>query len=62
MKFYRDNTGRERVFKTENIIERKELHTSMMPEGLVDTLTDRELREPDRFHERSTKAADVESQ
>ncbi len=42
---YRDNTGRERVFKTENIIERKELHTSMMPEGLVDTLTDRELRD-----------------
>lgn len=42
---YRDNTGRERVFKTANIIERKELHTSMMPEGLVDTLTDRELRD-----------------
>jgi putative heme-binding domain-containing protein len=42
---YRDNTGRERIFKTENIIERKELHTSMMPEGLVDTLTDRELRD-----------------
>ena len=42
---YRDNTGRERVFKTEKIIERKELQTSMMPEGLVDTLTDRELRD-----------------
>ena len=42
---YRDNTGRERVFKTANITERKELHTSMMPDGLVDTLTDRELRD-----------------
>jgi len=42
---YRDNTGRERVFKTAQIVERKELHTSMMPEGLVDTLTDRELRD-----------------
>ena len=42
---YRDNTGRERVFKTASIVERKELHTSMMPDGLVDTLTDRELRD-----------------
>ncbi len=42
---YRDNAGRERVFKTAQIVERKELHTSMMPEGLVDTLTDRELRD-----------------
>ena len=42
---YRDKTGRERVFKTAAITERKELHTSMMPDGLVDTLTDRELRD-----------------
>ena len=42
---YRDNTGRERVFKTAQIVERKPLTTSMMPEGLVDTMTDRELRD-----------------
>ena len=42
---YRDNTGRERVFKTAQIVGRKPLTTSMMPEGLVDTMTDRELRD-----------------
>ena len=42
---FTDNTGRERVFKTAQIVERKPLTTSMMPEGLVDTMTDRELRD-----------------
>ncbi|TWU20481.1 Cytochrome c [Novipirellula galeiformis] len=42
---YRDNTGRERAFATSDIVERHELTTSMMPEGLVSTMTDRELRD-----------------
>ena len=42
--YYRDSTGRERMFKTSDIVQRKELQTSMMPEGLIDTMTDRELR------------------
>ncbi len=42
---YRDNLGREQVFDTEKIVERKELTTSMMPEGLIDLMTDREIRD-----------------
>jgi putative heme-binding domain-containing protein len=43
--FFRDNTGRERAFATEDIVQRKELDTSLMPEGLVDLMTDREIRD-----------------
>lgn len=43
--FYRDDTGRERSFLKSDIVARRELKTSMMPEGLVYTLTDRELRD-----------------
>ncbi len=43
--FYRDNAGRERMFKTAEIVQRKELSTSMMPDGLIDLMTDREIRD-----------------
>ncbi len=43
--FYRDNTGREKKFSTSEIVERKELRTSMMPDGLIDLMTDREIRD-----------------
>lgn len=43
--FYRDNAGRERKFATKDIVERKELRTSMMPDGLIDLMTDREIRD-----------------
>ncbi|MDV6034256.1 MAG: c-type cytochrome [Phycisphaera sp. RhM] len=42
---YRDNAGREQSFRTSDIAERKELHTSMMPDGLIDAMTDREIRD-----------------
>ncbi len=43
--YYRDNTGQERKFSTSEIVERKELGTSMMPDGLIDLMTDREIRD-----------------
>ena len=42
---YRDATGRERRFKTESIEQRKELKTSMMPDGLANTMTIQEIRD-----------------
>lgn len=42
---YRDNTGRERRFATSEIVQRKQLRTSMMPDGLIDQMTDREIRD-----------------
>ncbi|MBL9150995.1 MAG: hypothetical protein JNK37_00835 [Verrucomicrobiales bacterium] len=42
---FRDITGRERSFKPEEIVERTELKTSLMPPGLPALLTDRELRD-----------------
>jgi putative heme-binding domain-containing protein len=42
---YRDITGKERTFKKADILERTELKTSLMPPGLVSTLTDEELRD-----------------
>jgi putative membrane-bound dehydrogenase-like protein len=42
---FRDLTGKERVFKPEDIVERTELKTSLMPPGLPGLLTDRELRD-----------------
>lgn len=43
--FYRDHTGRERKFATASIVTRKELRTSLMPDGLIDLMTDREIRD-----------------
>ena len=43
--FYRDATGGERAFLKTEIVERREVPTSMMPAGLVDRMTDRELRD-----------------
>jgi putative membrane-bound dehydrogenase-like protein len=42
---FRDLTGKERVFQKADIVERAELRTSLMPAGLVDALTDGELRD-----------------
>ena len=42
---YRDTSGRERVFLTKDIVTRQELKTSLMPEALVDLMTDREIRD-----------------
>ncbi len=43
--FYRDATGAEQSFPKSEIAIRQELRTSLMPEGLFKTLTDRELRD-----------------
>jgi putative heme-binding domain-containing protein len=42
---FRDLTGKERSFPQTNIIKRTELKTSLMPQGLVMSLTDAELRD-----------------
>jgi hypothetical protein len=42
---YRDSTGREQTFRTAEIVQRKELSTSLMPDGLIDLMTDREIRD-----------------
>lgn len=42
---FRDLTGRERMFKKEEILSRMELKTSLMPPGLVASLTDEEVRD-----------------
>ena len=42
---YRDATGKERVFKKTDVTMRKELKTSLMPTGLVDQMTDQDLRD-----------------
>jgi hypothetical protein len=51
--YYRDSSGRERMFLTSQIVQRKELSTSMMPDGLVDAMTDREVRDLLAFLETS---------
>jgi putative membrane-bound dehydrogenase-like protein len=43
--YFRDLTGQERAFVKTDIVERHELKTSLMPEGLVDALTDGEVRD-----------------
>lgn len=43
--FYRDNQGREQAFLKSEIELRREQKTSLMPDGLFQTLTDRELRD-----------------
>ena len=42
---YRDLTGKERVFQKKDVVERTELKTSLMPMGLVASLTDAEVRD-----------------
>lgn len=42
---FRDITGKERTFDKGDIVEHAELKTSLMPTGLVATLTDQELRD-----------------
>lgn len=42
---FRDLTGKERTFQKTDVIKRTELKSSVMPTGLVTTLTDRELRD-----------------
>lgn len=41
----RDSNGQERRFKLDDIESRSEILTSLMPDGLVNSLTDRELRD-----------------
>ncbi len=53
--FYRDNAGREQSFNTADIVQRKELHASMMPGGLIDLMTDREIRDLIAFLDASEK-------
>ncbi len=43
--FFRDNQGREQEFLTTEIVARKPLTTSMMPDGLIELMTDREIRD-----------------
>jgi len=43
--FYRDVAGREQGFLKDDIVHRRELRTSVMPEGLAASLTDEELRD-----------------
>lgn len=42
---FRDLTGRERTFEKTDVVQRTELTTSLMPSGLVMSLTDEELRD-----------------
>ncbi|MCP5559741.1 MAG: c-type cytochrome [Verrucomicrobiaceae bacterium] len=42
---YRDLSGKERTFTKADVLERSELRTSLMPPGLVTSLTDAELRD-----------------
>ena len=42
---FRDLTGKERTFQKTDIVQRIELKTSIMPPGLVATMTDSELRD-----------------
>jgi len=45
LEVYRDSTGKERVFTKEEIEERSESKLSLMPTGLLDSMTDSELRD-----------------
>ena len=42
---FRDLTGKERSFPQTDIVKRTELKTSLMPQGLVMSMTDAELRD-----------------
>ncbi|QDT11193.1 PVC-type heme-binding CxxCH protein [Planctomycetes bacterium K23_9] len=54
--YYRDSAGKERMIKTSDIEIRKELSTSMMPDGLIDTMTGREIRDVLAFLDREFDA------
>jgi len=43
--YYRDLTGAERVIETAEVAHRRDLTSSLMPEGLLGVLTDREIRD-----------------
>jgi len=43
--FFRDPRGRERAIAKRDIVGRRELKTSLMPEGLLMSLTDQEIRD-----------------
>ena len=53
---YRDLIGKERVFQKADIVQRTELKTSLMPPGLVASLTDQELRDLLAFLRENTHA------
>ncbi len=57
--FFRDNRGRERKFSTKDIVARKPLTTSMMPDGLIDLMTDREIRDLLAFLDHHSPVGDV---
>jgi putative heme-binding domain-containing protein len=40
---YRNNFGEEVTFQKKDIADRKELRSSMMPSGLLDTMSDEEV-------------------
>ncbi len=42
---YRDAGGHEQSFRKDQIVSRQEMKTSLMPEGLLMTLTDQEIRD-----------------
>lgn len=54
---YRDLTGKERTFQKADIVSRTELKTSLMPAGLVASLTDTELRDLLAFLTKSSTEA-----
>ncbi|GAA5146587.1 c-type cytochrome [Prosthecobacter algae] len=54
---YRDLTGKERTFQKADIVSRTELKTSLMPAGLVASLTDAELRDLLAFLTKSSTEA-----
>lgn len=43
--FYRNSVGREHAIAKDEIVARRELKSSMMPEGLLTSLTDQEIRD-----------------
>ncbi len=60
--FYRDSAGRERQYATKDIVTRKELKTSLMPDGLIDLMTDREIRDVLAFLDRKSESESLTSQ
>ena len=42
---YRNNFGEEVTFQKRDIVERRELRSSMMPKGLLSTMNEREVRD-----------------
>jgi len=54
---YRNNFGQEVTFQKKDIVNRRELRTSLMPTGLLDPFTDEEVRDLLAFltHDRSNR-------